>query len=177
MQYHILGITILGAALSLPTYGLGLQGEKENKAQPDKKVQGKGDHQAHHAMLEKCAKACNDCQRICDACARHCTHLVAEGKKEHVKTLRTCQDCASFCATAAQIVSRGGPFADLICKGCAEACNRCGKACKEHSDDMMQKCAEECARCEKACQEMVQHAGHLEKGTKTAKPMPEAPDR
>ena len=35
---------------------------------------------------------------------------VAEGKKEHLKTLRSCQDCAALCSTSAQIVSRAGPF-------------------------------------------------------------------
>ncbi len=125
--------------------------------------QGKGEKgglHAHHEMFERCAKACNDCQRICDACGTHCAHLIAQGKKEHLKTLRTCQDCASFCATASQIVARGGPFADLICTSCAEACVRCGKACEEHrSDMMMRQCAEECRRCEQACREMLKHLG------------------
>jgi hypothetical protein len=117
----------------------------------------------HHEAFDKCAKACNDCQRICDACATHCAHLIAQGKKEHVKTLQTCRDCADFCSAAAEIVARNGPFADLICKSCAEACNRCGKACDEFKDDdMMRKCAEECFRCEKACQEMLQHVGQLD---------------
>ncbi len=136
----------------------GLAGRGKDKDQDT----GKGKDGHVHEMFEKCAKACNDCQRICDGCAHHCTHLVASGKKEHVKTLRSCQDCATVCAAAAQIVARGGPFSDAICKACAEACKRCGDACNAATDDtMMKKCAEECQRCEKACQEMVQHAGHL----------------
>jgi hypothetical protein len=115
---------------------------------------------AHQAAFLTCAKACNDCQRICDACNAHCSHLVASGQKEHMKTARTCQDCATFCSAAAQIVARHGPFSDLICSSCAEACGRCGKACDEMGHDkMMKDCAEECKRCEKACREMVNHTG------------------
>ena len=119
-----------------------------------------GEHSAHSAAFDKCAKACNDCQRNCDACATHCATLVASGKKEHLKSLQTCRDCADFCSTAAQIVARQGPFADLICRSCAEACARCGKTCEQFSDDkMMKACADECKRCEKACREMLQHTG------------------
>ena len=112
----------------------------------------------HHAMMEECAKACNDCQRICDMCATHCAKRVAEGKKEHLKTLQTCQDCATHCSAAASIVARMGPFSDLICQACAEACKRCGDECMKHKEDpMMKRCADECRRCEQACREMLKH--------------------
>jgi hypothetical protein len=130
------------------------------------KDKGKEGLHAHHEHFDKCARACNDCQRICDACSIHCAGMVAKGKKEHFKTLQTCQDCADFCATAAQIVSRGGPFAGLICKGCAEACKRCGDECNKFKDDeWMKKCADECFRCQKACEEMLHHVDH-DKGKK-----------
>jgi hypothetical protein len=110
----------------------------------------------HHGAHEACAKACNDCQRACDSCATHCAKLVATGKKEHLTTLQTCQDCATHCSAAAQIVSRGGPFSDLICQACAEACKRCAAECNKHpGDEMMKKCADECLKCEKACREML----------------------
>ena len=92
--------------------------------------------------------------------------MVAEGKKDHLTTLKTCQDCATHCAAAASIMSRKGPFSDLICKACAEACARCGEACAKFPDDRhMKKCAEECKKCEKACREMLRHA---EKGRNAA---------
>lgn len=139
----LLGATVAGAA-----------GDKDKKTP-------KGGPHAHAEHFDKCAKACNDCQRMCDACSGHCAVLAANGKKAHLKTLKTCQDCAVFCSAAAQIVARGGPFADLICKSCADACNRCGKACAEFKEEeMMRRCAEECFRCEKACREMLHHVGH-----------------
>jgi hypothetical protein len=118
-------------------------------------------HAAHAGPMMECAKACDDCARNCEACGSHCAKLIADGKKEHLHTLRTCQDCATHCSAAANITARHGPFADLICTACAEACKRCGEACTKHSDDeMMKKCADECHKCEKACRDMVAHAGH-----------------
>jgi hypothetical protein len=114
----------------------------------------------HDEAFQQCARACGECARICEACADHCARLVAEGKKDHLKTLRTCQDCATHCAAAARIMARQGPFSDLICTACAEACARCGKACEGFPDDaMMKKCAEECRKCEKECRKMLEHLG------------------
>jgi hypothetical protein len=138
-----------------------LAGQVSVQAQGQKGKTAAGAQEDHHAaVFEHCAKACSDCQRSCDSCARHCAHLVAEGKKEHLKTLGTCVDCANVCATAAQIVARQGQFSDLICKACAQACERCGKACAQYPDDRhMKACAEECRRCEQACRTMLQHLG------------------
>lgn len=114
----------------------------------------------HAAAFEQCAKACDDCARVCDQCSAHCAKLLADGKKEHLKTLQTCQDCATICSAASCVVAKGGPFSDLICTACADACKRCGDACDQHKDDpMMKKCAEECRKCEKACRDMLQHTG------------------
>jgi len=115
-------------------------------------------HLEHNEMMQACAKDCSDCQRACDACATHCTHKLLEGKKEHLATLTDCQDCATVCAAAAQIVARGGPFSNIICTACVDACSRCGKACEQFPDDKhMKACAEECRKCETACKAMVKH--------------------
>lgn len=129
--------------------------------------QGHSDSE-HHAMFEECAKACSDCQRECDACANHCTDLLTEGKEEHARTLRTCQDCAAVCATAASIVARKGPFSVDVCKACADVCAKCAEECEKHSqDEMMKRCAEECRKCEKACREMLQNLGKGEGSRQT----------
>jgi hypothetical protein len=120
------------------------------------------EEEEHHGLSdahEECAEACNDCQVKCDACATHCAEQLAAGHKEYLTTLNTCRDCADFCSTAAQIVARSGPFAGLICKGCADACQRCGKECDKFDHKMMQDCAKECFLCEKACREMLKHVG------------------
>ena len=89
--------------------------------------------------------------------------LLADGKAEHFHTLQTCRDCGDVCGAAAGIVSRHGPFANLICHACAEACDRCDKACERYPEDNhMKACSEECRRCEKACREMLEHLGRGE---------------
>jgi hypothetical protein len=112
----------------------------------------------HKAMFEDCSEACTNCQRECDECAHHCAMMLAEGKKEHMNTLATCQDCADVCAATAHIVARHGAFANMICGACAEACAKCGKECEKYpGDKAMVECAKECRECEKACREMLKH--------------------
>jgi hypothetical protein len=130
--------------------------QPHNRAEQPKGVQTPAGKHGGREAIDHCAKACNDCQRSCDLCATHCVHLVAQGAKEHLRTLQTCRDCATICSSAAHIVARHGPFTDLICQSCVEACARCGKACEQHaSDTVMKACAEECRRCEQACRDML----------------------
>jgi hypothetical protein len=103
-----------------------------------------------------CAKACDDCARSCNLCSAHCATMLSEGKKEHLLTLRTCQDCATICSAAADVMARNGPFSDVMCVACAEACKRCGDACEKlGTDPIMKQCADECRKCEEACRKMV----------------------
>ena len=144
----------LGTAILL------LAGTATATAQERRKPVSEAKESHHMEMMQACAKACSDCARECDHCTTHCAKMLADGKKDHLMTLRTCQDCANFCTAAAQIVARGGPFVDLICHGCAEACDRCAKACEKFPDDEhMKKCAAECKKCEKACKDMLSHSG------------------
>lgn len=118
----------------------------------------------HDDHFMQCAKACDDCARECDACSTHCAKMVADGKKEHLTTLHTCQDCATFCRAASGIAARKGPFAGLMCTACADACKRCGDECEKFKDDpMMKACADECRKCEKACRDMVRHTASEKK--------------
>jgi hypothetical protein len=144
----VLLAAMAGVGMAALSVGAQRQGGADDKATRP--------HQHATTAQDKCAAACSDCQRACDACAHHCGMMLAEGKKEHLTTLQTCQDCATVCAAAACIVARHGPFSDSICKACAEACNRCGKECdKFPNDPMMKKCADACKACEKACRDML----------------------
>ena len=121
----------------------------------------KGEHMEHNKMMQECAKACSDCQRACDMCATHCSHMLAEGKKNHLKSQAACLDCSTVCSAASQIVARGGPFAHLICAACAESCAKCATQCETFPDDKhMKACAQECRRCETACRAMLKHASN-----------------
>jgi hypothetical protein len=113
-----------------------------------------------HGPFDVCAKACADCMLQCDSCHHHCTHLVAEGKKDHFATMRLCDDCAAVCATAARVTGGHGPLSATICEACARSCDACGAACeKVPSDEHMAACAKACRDCAKACRDMIEHAG------------------
>ncbi len=119
------------------------------------------DHPQHmSAEMEKCLKECVRCAKECESCFQHCVGLVAEGHKEHVHTLRTCIDCADYCALAAKLISRHAAIVNPICDACAKACDTCGAACEKHShDEQMKRCAEACKDCAKACRDMVKAGG------------------
>lgn len=150
-EFGALGIT---AAAALALKATALAEDKPASGKP--KAAHPAGHGPNPAMMMKCAEACSDCQRECDACSDHCAHMLSEGDKSHYTTLKTCQDCATVCAAAAQMVSRHGPFSILICKACAEACDQCATECEKFKDDEhMARCAEECRKCEKACKQMI----------------------
>ena len=113
-------------------------------------------HAGHDA---ECAKACANCMQQCESCVRHCANLVAEGKKEHMKTLGTCDDCAEFCTAAARIVSHRGPMMNPMCEACAKACDTCAAACEKYpKDEHMIQCAKACRECARSCREMLKHS-------------------
>lgn len=158
---------ICALAVVVAAFGVGAVAEQQ-PSQPAAGGQKSGGHE--HGKLdpaeEKCMKACVDCARECEACFDHCVMLTAQGKKEHVRTLKTCVDCGDICALAAKAIGRNGALAPQICDGCAKACDACGAECEKHDDPMMKRCAEACKACAKACREMIQHAGHHDHGGK-----------
>jgi hypothetical protein len=123
------------------------------------------DKDAHHAELEKCARACCDCTLACASCFKHCMTMVAAGHKDHVRTMQTCNDCSDFCAMTAKVVNRSGPMVGMCCDTCAKVCESCGKACEKFPDDEhMVACAKACKECMMACREMLKHVGNEESG-------------
>src|SRR5262249_31518115 len=109
---------------------------------------------------ESCMKACAACARQCESCFNHCAHLVAQGRKEHLSTLKTCVDCGDVCSLAAKVLARDGALAAPICDGCAKACDACAAACEKHPDDEhMRACAKACRECAKECRAMIRAAG------------------
>ena len=65
-------------------------------------------------------------------CARLIARVDFRGQKEHLATLHTCQDCATVCSAAASIVARKGPFSEIICMSCADACKQCARNVPEY---------------------------------------------
>lgn len=113
-------------------------------------------HMEHNATVKACAKSCSECQLSCDVCASFCGHMLQDGKKQHLATLTTCQNCATICSAASQIVARSGPFSKNICEACAEACTNCAMECEKFpEDEQMKACAEACMKCAHACRDML----------------------
>jgi hypothetical protein len=120
-------------------------------------VRADNPHAGHHAEhFAKCAKACADCQLQCDMCFTHCRELLAEGKKEHAKTVQTCADCGECCKLAATLSARQSPYAVPACDCCAKCCDDCAAACEKFPGDThMAACAKACRDCAKACRDMI----------------------
>jgi hypothetical protein len=149
-MYRPTALAALGAALILLAGFGGSPTRGQDRA-------GKG----HHGPNVECARACAACAFECETCFKHCATLLAEGKREHLRTMQLCNDCGTICAVAGNIVSRQGPLQVTICEGCAKACDTCGAACEKfESDEHMRACAKACRECAKACREMIKHVGH-----------------
>ena len=119
------------------------------------------DADAHHEHFAKCARAYANCQQQCDMCFHHCAGLVADGKKDHAKSMHTCVDCADCCALAAKLTARQSPFSATACECCAKCCDECAVACEKFKDDKhMVDCAKSCRDCAKACRAMIEHLKH-----------------
>jgi hypothetical protein len=147
---RIFGLGLLAVALA------GLAAAGTLRARP---AAHEGHEHAEHFM--KGAKACSACQLECASCFDHCVRMVADGKKEHAVTVRTCTDCGQTCALAATLSASKSPMAFPVCDACAKVCDDCAKACEKFSDDKhMAQCAKACRECAKACREMAKHAKH-----------------
>src|ERR1051325_10580683 len=86
MRKLLAPLTVLIATVAVLSLGFARSNAQD-------KTKEKEPHHHHDSMFAKCAAACNDCQRECDSCATHCATMLSQGKKEHFKTLQTCQDC------------------------------------------------------------------------------------
>ena len=64
---------------------------------------------------EDCLKACADCAKTCDMTFHHCYMKVAEGKKEHAKSLHLLSDCAGFCGLSACMIAKHSPLMAYSC--------------------------------------------------------------
>ena len=115
------------------------------------------EHDEHYSA---CAKACGICAMQCSSCQHHCAHLVRDGKKDHFRTMRLCQDCSLICGVSTNVTSNHGPLSVTLCEACAKACDECGAACEKFPDDKhMAACAKSCRDCAKECREMLKHLG------------------
>ncbi|HEV3167471.1 MAG TPA: four-helix bundle copper-binding protein [Isosphaeraceae bacterium] len=113
----------------------------------------------HHAHSEKnhtdCIKACNECTEECNKTFDHCFEMVESGQAKHARAARITNDCAAFCALAAQLIGREGPLMVQACHACVEACELCASECEKIASPQMKQCAKACRECARTCREMA----------------------
>jgi hypothetical protein len=118
---------------------------------------GRAQHE-HAEHFLKCAKVCADCQISCDSCYKHCLLLVAEGKKEHVRSAQLCVDCAESCKLCSTLCARESHVAKPVLECCAKVCDECAATCEKFPDDKhMAACGKSCRDCAKECRGMAEH--------------------
>ena len=102
---------------------------------------------------KSCIDACLRCSAICDYCASACL------KEPHLEMLAHCiqldLECATICATTAELLSLGSEQAKAFCELCAIACERCAEECSSHEHEHCRKCAEACRVCAEECWKMA----------------------
>jgi len=104
-------------------------------------------------IYQECIDACNRCTAACMYCASSC--LQEENVEMLTKCIRLALDCSDICHLAVKYMARNSPFAEHICRVCAEICETCGEECRTHDMDHCQECADACFECAKLCREMA----------------------
>jgi Domain of Unknown Function (DUF326) len=114
--------------------------------------------QTLNAHMQHCLDACAACAQLCDRCADDMIGMEGGSHKElQDLCIRLCFDCADLCALSARWMSRLSPSSELLCRTCAEICDRCASVCEQHSPHhpLCGDCAIECRRCAAACRDMA----------------------
>jgi hypothetical protein len=103
--------------------------------------------------FQDCIDACEACAAACDRCASACL------REEDVKMMAACIaldiDCSQLCRLAAGFMARSSPFAQALCRQCAEVCAACAAECGKHDAEHCKRCAKACQRCAEACRAMA----------------------
>ena len=106
------------------------------------------------ASMQDCITNCLDCHSVCLATIVHC--LEKGGGHAAPEHIRLMQDCAQICITSADLMLRGSPMHQMMCRICADICAACADDCSKLADDeAMVLCAETCRRCAQSCAEMA----------------------
>jgi hypothetical protein len=145
----------------LGALGVGAAGLTALSAGSSPAQQPRGEEHPHHhdKVHEDCLKACSDCARSCDETFHHCYMMVAQGKKEHAKSLHLVSDCAGFCSLSACMIAKHSPLMVHSCASCAEACKATAEEVGKFDSAEMKRAAESLRKCEQSCREMVRAMG------------------
>ena len=110
-------------------------------------------------LLAAAIDAISDCAQACIADTD--ADLSEQNVTEMVRCIRLCQDCTDVCTATAAVISRPADYdADVarpLLQACAAICKSCGDECERHAHmQHCRICAEACQRCERACRELLE---------------------
>ena len=115
--------------------------------------------------LVRCIEECVSCAQACTACADACLSESEDQLPMLRKCIRSNEDCADICNTAARILSRHTGYdanvTRTVLQACVTVCRSCGDECQSHASqhEHCRICAEACHHCEQACQELIEALG------------------
>lgn len=147
----------------LGTIGAGVAGIATLSATSAKAQQASATHH-RDKIHEDCLNACSDCARMCDETFHHCYVQVAEGKRDHAKSLHLVSDCASFCNLSASMIAKHSPLMMQSCAACGSACATTATEVERFDAPEMKAAAQALRKCERSCREMVKAMGGHEHG-------------
>lgn len=155
---ELLGLVGAGAFLSATTARAQQEDNRSDRGRPRSPGAAAGAHGLDKTHQE-CLEACGDCAKICDMTFHHCYEMVAQGKKEHAKSLHLVSDCAGFCSLSACMIAKHSPLMVHSCQACAEACAATAAEVGKFDDEQMTRAAKALKECERSCREMVRAMG------------------
>jgi hypothetical protein len=110
--------------------------------------------------VAQCIDACLECTRACTSCADACLNETAH-LADLVTCIRLDLKCADICDTTARVLLRS-PDRDMaltrrMLEACIQICRACGDECGRHASQFehCRLCAEACDRCARACQDLL----------------------
>ncbi|KGK88624.1 four-helix bundle copper-binding protein [Clostridium sp. HMP27] len=102
---------------------------------------------------QTCIEACMKRAQICQECLTMC--LQGPDVSARINCIKTLQDCAEICSTAACYMARGSMNTKEICNVCSTICEKCAAECEMFKDEHCQTSADICRQCDNECRRMV----------------------
>lgn len=108
--------------------------------------------------MKDCIDLCTASHRICLETANHLASAI--GIAAPPLLIALLNDCAEVCQSTANSMIRKSALHPILCRSCAEACERCASECDQQTADrQLAICAAACRRCASGCREMAAMGG------------------
>ena len=103
--------------------------------------------------MKDCIDLCTASHVMCLETANHVANAVRSAAP--VQLIALLNDCAEICQSTANSMIRTSVLHPILCRACAEACERCARECeKQTGDRQLTLCVAACRRCASSCRQM-----------------------